>query len=239
MKGVSIEKEIAKINQALEQNPRYSKAAKEALKELIRELESGISTKGLDEIHQKLLQIQNDENKAGRSGKGLIDVIKEKQWYGLASQIAGMVSLYDVFNVAKQGISTIVNLDDALVDLKKTTTMNSDQLKQYYFDSNDVAKQMGVTTQEIIEQSSAWSRLGYSTAEASTTMAKLSSQFASISPGMSTDEAQSGLVSIMKAWNIDPKDVKSQIMDPINQLGRIIAQTYSNVWHMNIYVVSW
>jgi hypothetical protein len=30
-------------------------------------------------------------------------------------------------------------------------------------------------------------------------MAQLSSQFASISPGMDTDEAQSGLVSIMKA----------------------------------------
>ena len=66
-------------------------------------------------------------------------------------------------------------------------------------------------------------------------MAQLSSQFASISPGMETDEAQSGLVSIMKAWNIDPKDVKSQIMDPINQLGKIIAQTYSNVWcYLNV-----
>ena len=30
-------------------------------------------------------------------------------------------------------------------------------------------------------------------------MAELSSQFASISPGMSTDDAQEGLVSIMKA----------------------------------------
>ena len=30
-------------------------------------------------------------------------------------------------------------------------------------------------------------------------MAKLSSQFASISPGMEVDESQSGLVSIMKA----------------------------------------
>ena len=146
-----------------------------------------------------------------------------------------MFSFYDVINVAKSGVSTIMNLDEALVDLKKTTTMSSDQLKQYYFDSNDVAKQMGVTTQEIIDQSSAWSRLEYSTAEASTTMAKLSSQFASISPGMETDEAQSGLVSIMKAWNIDPKDVKSQIMDPINQLGKIIAQTYSNVWcYLNV-----
>lgn len=40
---------------------------------------------------------------------------------------------------------------------------------------------------------------GYSTGEQATQMAKLSSQFASISPGMETDQAQSGLVSIMKA----------------------------------------
>ena len=39
-------------------------------------------------------------------------------------------------------------------------------------------------------------------------MAKLSSKFASISPGMSTDEAQEGLVSIMKAFDIDPDDVE-------------------------------
>lgn len=61
-------------------------------------------------------------------------------------------------------------------------------------------------------------------------MAELSSQFASISPGMEVDEAQEGLVSIMKAWSIDPEDVKSEIMDNINTLGRMIAQTYSNVW---------
>lgn len=108
--------------------------------------------------------------------------------------------------------------------------MNENQLENFYYDSNNVAKQMGVTTKEIIDQASAWSRLGYSSQETATTMAKLSSQFASISPGMSVDESQSGLVSIMKAWSIDPDQVKSEIMDPINKLGKIIAQTYSNVW---------
>ncbi len=61
-------------------------------------------------------------------------------------------------------------------------------------------------------------------------MAKLSSKFASISPGMDTDQAQEGMVSIMKAWQINPEDVEKEILDPINQLGKIIARTYSNVW---------
>ena len=61
-------------------------------------------------------------------------------------------------------------------------------------------------------------------------MAELSSQFASISPGMSTEDAQEGLVSIMKAWDIDVNQVEREVMDNINILGKIIAQTYSNVW---------
>ena len=55
-------------------------------------------------------------------------------------------------------------------------------------------------------------------------MAELSSQFASISPGMDTEQAQSGLVSIMKAWSIDPEQVKSEIMDPINTLGKLLPK---------------
>ncbi len=60
-------------------------------------------------------------------------------------------------------------------------------------------------------------------------MAKLSSQFASISPGMGVDKAQSGLVSIMKAWSIDPDQVKSEIMDPINQLGNTMAEDNQDI----------
>ena len=60
-------------------------------------------------------------------------------------------------------------------------------------------------------------------------MAELSSQFASISPGMDTEQAQSGLVSIMKAWSIDPEQVKSEIMDPINTLGNNFAESNDDI----------
>ena len=60
-------------------------------------------------------------------------------------------------------------------------------------------------------------------------MAELSSQFASISPGMDTEESQEGLVSIMKAWDIDVADVKSEIMDNINTLGNNFAETNNDI----------
>lgn len=129
----------------------------------------------------------------------------------------------------RNGISNVKALDTALVDLKKTTTMTSTELEDFYYSSNKVGKQMGVTTEEIIKQAAAWSRLGYSSAEAATKMAKYSSMFASISPGMSTDEAQEGLVSIIKAWGLDVEDVEREIMDNINTLGNHFAESNADL----------
>lgn len=195
---IAVDKLVQRINKDLDECTNYSKEAKLGLRALRDELESA-NPRNLKEITSEIINIENAEIRAGRAGRSFFDTLKNSGFHQIAAQMAGMFGVYDVINLGKEAISTIVGLDDALVDLKKTTAMNSTQLEQYYYDANDVAKQMGVTTEEIINQSSAWSRLGYNTAEASTEMAKLSSQFASISPGMDVDEAQSGLVSIMKA----------------------------------------
>lgn len=227
--ALSGQKEIQKINQILKENTKMSDQAKAAIKAWKKEIESGNPSVSLDVIHAKILEIVNAEEEAGRTGKRMFDVIGEKAWYGVASTISTYFGLNDMIRYGVQAISTVVELDTALIDLKKTTSMNNAELEDFYYTSNDVAKQMGVTTQEIIEQASSWSRLGYNSKEASTEMAQLSSQFASISPGMSTETAQEGLVSIMKAWQVDPEEVKSEIMDPINQLGNMFAESNEDI----------
>lgn len=91
---------------------------------------------------------------------------------------------------------------------------------------------MGVTTEEIINQASAWSRLGYGSAEAATKMAKLSSQFALISPGMDVDKATSGLVSIMKAYDVSVDDVLEKIESKVNIIGNNLALSNDNIVSM-------
>ena len=226
---VSGQKELDKIHKLLAENSKMSSDAKSKIQAYYREIESGNPSMSLDKIHGEILKIYNAEVEAGRAGRTFFDTLKNSGFHQIAAQMAGMVGVYDVINLGKEAISTIVGLDDALVDLKKTTAMNSTQLEDFYYDANDVAKQMGVTTEEIINQASAWSRLGYSSQETATTMAKLSSKFASISPGMSTDEAQEGLVSIMKAFDIDPDDVETEIMDKINTLGNKFAENNQDV----------
>lgn len=200
---VGVEKAIQRINKDLAENTKYSAEAKAGFNVLLEQLKSGDPSINLRKITEEIIKIENAEIAAGRAGKSLWDIFKTKSTYGFIGQMQSYLSMYVGFygmvNGVKKAVSTITELDTALVDLKKTTAMNENQLENFYYDSNNVAKQMGVTTKEIIDQASAWSRLGYNTAEASTEMAKLSSQFASISPGMSVDESQSGLVSIMKA----------------------------------------
>lgn len=226
---VSGQKELDKIHKLLAENSKMSSEAKAKIRAYYAEIESGNPSMSLDKIHGEILKIYNAEVEAGRAGKTLWDTLKNSGFHQIAAQMAGMFGVYDVINLGKQAFSTVKELDYALVDLKKTTAMNSSELEQFYYDSNDVAKQMGVTTKEIIEQASSWSRLGYNSKQAATEMAKLSSQFALISPGMDTTTSQEGLVSIMKAWNIGYQDVKSQIMDDINALGNAMAEDNQDI----------
>ena len=230
---VGVEKAIQRINKDLAENTKYSAEAKAGLNALLEQLKSGDPSINLRKITEEIIKIENAEIAAGRAGKSLWDIFKTKSTYGFIGQMQSYLSMYVGFygmvNGVKKAVSTITELDTALVDLKKTTAMNENQLENFYYDSNNVAKQMGVTTKEIIDQASAWSMLGYGSQETATTMAKLSSQFASISPGTSTDEAQEGLVSIMKAFDIDPNDVETEIMDKVNVLGNNFAENNQDV----------
>lgn len=203
------------------------------LKRMLSDLnnEAGVTKEKFGAIGLELNGIENAARRAGKLGLSFFDTIKQGV-QSFSYWTSAIAIVMQGITAVRQGVSTVVSLDTALVDLRKTTSMTSDELKQFYYDANDVAKQMGVTTEEIINQASAWSRLGYSTAEASTQMAKLSSQFKLISPGMTSEEATNGLVSVMKAYKMDVDDVKDGIMSPINIVGNNFALDNTNIVNM-------
>lgn len=169
------------------------------------------------EFNNAVVQARN----AGKLGKTFFQTLREGMSsfsYWTSSTFLVMKAIQSV----KNGIGTVKNLDTALVDLKKTTTMTNSKLENFYYASNKVAKQMGVTTEEIINQAAEFSRLGYSSKEAATQMAKYSSWFKTISPGMSIEQAGDTLTSIMKAFKYDVQDVE-KIMSMINTVGNNFA----------------
>ena len=213
---------------------RNTKAAKvygTQLQVLQAQLQSVQNGTQLSVISNQFKEIQSAAAASGNLGNSVIsqlvgNVTKLSPLFGMSYMIStGIRSI-------KNAVNSVYNLDTALVDLKKTTTMNNTDLESFYSNANGIAKEMGVSTEEIINQASAWSRLGYSSKDAAESMAKLSSQFAAISPGMDVDTATDGLVSIMKAYDVDVDDVLDGVMSKINIIGNTAATSNSDIVNM-------
>lgn len=211
-------------------NGKSHKQFGDQLKSAMVELTHGaeIPKQRLEELKQKLIDISNTCAATGKTGQTWLQNLGDKI-KSLTTYLSGAMIISKVLSAVKGGVSDVRELDTALVDLNKTTSMTNSELEEFYYTSNDVAKQMGVTTKEILDQASAWSRLGFSSAEAATKMAQYSSKFASISPGMGVDEAQEGLVSIIKAWDLDVDQVEREVLDNINTLGNKFAESNADL----------
>lgn len=143
-----------------------------------------------------------------------------------AAKFTSWIGITTVFMTAWRGLksmmSSVYDLDTALVDLKKTTDATSEQLEQFYYQSNEVAKQLGVTTEQVIQATSDWSRLGYSIKEA-TELAKTTSIFKAISPEMSMEQASTSMISVIKAYGIEAEDALDGVASKINEVGNNFA----------------
>lgn len=223
---------LLKTATALTTNGKLMREYGNQINALIEEIRSdNITAERLAQIRIELNKIVAEANAAQKSGKSMFQIFKQRA-ASLVAYLGTFASFYRIASYVRTAITTIIDLDTQLVDLRKTTTMNTKELKNFYNASSDVAKELGVTTSEIISQAAAWSRLGYSTQEAATEMAKLSSKFTSISPGVTSDNATDYLVSTMQAYGIAVDDVERKIMDNVNAIGNSFATTNGEIGEM-------
>lgn len=147
--------------------------------------------------------------------------------------IAGFSTIYEGIQLLKEGIETgvetVVGLDSALVDLQKTTTATASELNNFYFEANEMAKELGTTTQDAIQTTSDWSRMGLSLQD-SITMGSSSSILYSISPEMSNiEQATDSLISTTKAYGIEAQDTLDGIVSKVNSVGNAYGVTNNDV----------
>ena len=96
---------------------------------------------------------------AGLNVQSFGDIIKNNvakvgQWLGATSIIFRTIS------TIRNAISTVVAMDTAMIDLRKTTNATEAEYSQFYQSANDTAKALGATTEAVISQTAEWSRLG-------------------------------------------------------------------------------
>lgn len=159
-----IEKFGSKIEKVMRENSAMSSELMRKFEELRDKYEKLASSGSITPIISRSLtgelnSLVHEMEKAGKVGRNFFDTMIHRAGSMTASWAAMYLSGYDAIRYFQQAFETIRSLDTALVDLRKTTTMSNSDLEEFYLNSNNIAKQMGVTTEEIINQAAAWSRL--------------------------------------------------------------------------------
>ena len=112
--------------------------------------------------------------------------------------------------------------------MRKTTEATEAEYRKFYLTANETAKALGVTTEEVISQTAEWSRLGYTITEAAE-LAKNSAIFRAVSPEMDIAMATDGLVSVIKAFDIDVEDTMDGIISKVNAVGNAFAVSNADI----------
>lgn len=148
---VSGQKELDKIHKLLAENSRMSSEAKAKIKAYYKEIESGNPSMSLDRIHGEILKIYNAEVEAGRAGRTLWDTLKNSGFHQIAAQMAGMVGVYDVINIFRDGINTLKEFDDGLTKISYTMDMTESQLDNLGNSVLDMASDMKSSVDDAMQ----------------------------------------------------------------------------------------
>ena len=223
---VSGQKELDKIHKLLAENSKMSSDAKAKIRAYYAEIESGNPSMSLDRIHGEIMKIYNAEVEAGRAGRSFFDTLKNSGFHQIAAQMAGMFGFYDVINLGKEGFNVVRELNTALTEMRKVSNETVQSLKNYQNKTFDVADAVGTTAKQIQTSTADYMRLGESLDEAAES-AKTANVLLNVSEFDNIEDATKSLVAMGQAY----KDLdKMTIVDKLNEVGKIVAQTYSNVW---------
>lgn len=216
---VSGQKELDKIHKLLNENSKMSSEAKAKIKAYYAEIESGNPSMSLDKIHGEILKIYNAEVEAGRAGRTLWDTLKNSGFHQIAAQMAGMVGVYDVINLGKEGFNVVRELNTALTEMRKVSDETVQSLKNYQNTTFDTADAVGTTAKQIQTSTADYMRLGESLDEASES-AKTANVLLNVSEFNNIEDATKSLVAMGQAY----KDLdKMTIVDKLNEVGNNYA----------------
>ncbi len=127
-----------------------------------------------------------------------------------------IIGIHSSAQFMRKMINTVIDLNDAMTQLKIVTHATDEEYQQYAHDMARTATEIGVATKDLIEASTVYARLGY-TLQDSSALAKYTGMLQNVG-AIDASTAQSAITSIVKAFNIDISDIES-VMDRLIAVG--------------------
>lgn len=196
------------------------------LKDVLKDIENGAEYT-TDKL-QRMIDV------ASSSGKSISKLSNETSniFSGLGSAInQGMQTalgfeFLDIFtDQLMQMKDAIVELDNEMVGLKRVSTASAEEYDRISKAANQTAIEMGKTTQETLNATTAFVKMGYSVSEASDHLSKAGLMLSNVAE-MDIDSAVNAIVSTMKGMNYPVEEAAqraSEIVDVINEAGNKFA----------------
>lgn len=143
-----------------------------------------------------------------------------QKFLGQFKQMTTYITAQAVWSFVKREISSMIeevrSLDAAMINLKKVTDETDSGYDRFTQTAQKQAKQLHMTTTDVVEQTAEWAKLGYNIDQAAE-LAKNSMIYSKVGE-VDNKTAVSDLVTSIKAFNIEASD-SIEIVDKLNILG--------------------
>lgn len=169
-----------------------------------------------EEAQMKVSKFQNACHQAGLETETLGQKLSRlfKEHFQTAIAMAGVA-------MVKQGLREVYNnvleLDTAVTELKKVSSMTGDEMNSYLERTATNARELGASISDLITSTADWKRLGYSD-EDSEELARVAALMANVGDGIdNATTASSYLISTMQGFGLVADDAE-HLLDCMNQI---------------------
>lgn len=186
----------------------------------VRNLES--ATINANNVLRETEVVLNRNGDASRTLSERITGLAAKFTSWLTVSQAVMLGIRAVRNMAKEAVS----VNEAMTQLRIVTNESEEAYKQYGDSVAKTAQNISASMTDIIDATTTFARLGYSLSEASS-LAELTAMLQKVGD-IEAEDAQAALTSIIKAFDIDVKDMES-VMDKLVTVGNNFPISVSEI----------
>ena len=173
-------------------------------------------SKPFNVLSNEFAELKIDMESAGIAAETLGQKLSRlfKEHFQTAIAMAGVA-------MVKQGLrevyNNVVDIDDAMVELKKVTTESTEAYSQFSDRAAKTSRDLGASISDYVSATADWARLGYGLPDAEE-LARVSTLFANVGDGIENiADASSYMISILKGFDLAADDAQ-KVADLINEV---------------------
>ena len=168
------------------------------------------------DLSARLSNLEVEASRCGATTETLSQKLSRlfKEHFQTAIAMAGVA-------MVKQGLrevyNNVVDIDDAMVELKKVTTESTEAYPQFSDRAAKTSRDLGASISDYVSATADWARLGYGLPDAEE-LARVSTLFANVGDGIENiADASSYMISILKGFDLAADDAQ-KVADLINEV---------------------